>query len=286
MSLLPLLLIPAYAESLPETIKASTHGYEIDFKFTNGKISGTLTSDTQIITLDNSKVIERKGGFLIIDKQNNLKILSKQVSQEKYLVIVKINSDDVKTKFRFLTENNDNKSQRNLMDEFLQSQNKQVDIESMTHRELQNYLKLQKVDEILQKQNEIRKTNANDYTSGQSILDKFEKSKEITSPKLAETPEKIIETEIIEETQYIPELIMASSHDFSTYWKENFNIDVQTYDKKINPTATGFDGRLDGIDIPVIISFSDKIITTLKGITEYGEWMGEYYIKENLRQAG
>ena len=63
---------------------------------------------------------------MILDKQNDLKILAKLVGQEKYLVLIKINSDDVKTKFRFITESIADKSQsiantsqRNLMDEYL-----------------------------------------------------------------------------------------------------------------------------------------------------------------------
>ena len=67
---------------------------------------------------------------------------------------------------------------------------------------------------------------------------------------------KIIEiepTSIEETTKYIPKLIISSSHDFSTYWKDTFNIDVQAYDENINSKATGFEGRLDNQLIPKLI---------------------------------
>lgn len=99
--------------------------------------------------------------------------------------------------------------------------------------------------------------------------------------------EKIIETiEEPEKEPYKPELTISESHDFSTYWKDTFNIEVKTFDAKINPSATGFEGKLNDVDITVIISLGDKVITTLKGITENGVWSGEHYIKENLVQAG
>lgn len=93
----------------------------------------------------------------------------------------------------------------------------------------------------------------------------------------------VIEPEIIpDDTPYIPELTINYSHDFTTYWKDVFNFDVQAYDKRINPDATGFEGKLDGVDITVIISSNDGVLTTLKGITEYGTWSGEHFIQENL----
>lgn len=99
--------------------------------------------------------------------------------------------------------------------------------------------------------------------------------------------DKVIETEVVEEKpKYIPELIIDTSHDYRTYWKETFDIDVRAFDANINPKAQGFSGKLDDVDVTVIISFGDEIITTLKGITTHGQWKGEHYIKENLVQAG
>lgn len=88
------------------------------------------------------------------------------------------------------------------------------------------------------------------------------------------------------EELYIPELIISSSHDFKTYWKDSFDIDVQAYDAKINPSAKGFEGRLDGVKINVIVSLEEEILTTLQGITNNGEWIGEHYIIENITSPG
>jgi len=98
------------------------------------------------------------------------------------------------------------------------------------------------------------------------------------------TPEPII-TEPIEQT-YKPDLIMASSHDFKTFWKDTFNIEVKAYDARINPSATGFEGRLDGVDVKVLLSLDGNKIATLSGVTEYGEWFGEYFFKENISAPG
>jgi len=280
--------ISAYSENtLPESIQASTHGNEINLNFSDGKVSGTILFEDQVINLDNAKTIERRSGFLIIDRQNDLKILAKQVSTEKYLVLVKINSDDVKTKFRFLTESNANKSQRNLMDEFLQNQKQQQpDIENMSFRELQDYIKQQQIDEILQKQKEIQADNTN-YSYAQSILDKFQKASEITGTALVESPEKTIEPKVVE--QYIPELLLTSSHDFKTFWKQTFNIDVQAFDGRINsdPKSSDFNGRIDGVDIKVLLSLDGVPFTTLSGVTaNHGNWDGEYFMEEKIAAPG
>jgi len=79
---------------------------------------------------------------------------------------------------------------------------------------------------------------------------------------------------------YTPELMMSSSHDFKTYWKDTFNIEVQTYDGRINPSATGFEGRIDDVNITVIVSHGDDVLTTLTGTTINGDWQGEYFIQD------
>lgn len=90
----------------------------------------------------------------------------------------------------------------------------------------------------------------------------------------------------IKESTYTPELVISSSHDFKTFWKDNFDIDIRTFDGNINPSATGFDGKLNGVDITVLISLDGENITTLKGVTENGVWEGQYYIQDNITQAG
>jgi len=94
-------------------------------------------------------------------------------------------------------------------------------------------------------------------------------------------PEDLVaETKPAKQDQYIPVLKITSTHDFRTYWNENFNFDVQTFDGRINtePKSHEFEGRLNGVDITTIISLGDETIATFKGITENGNWDGEHYI--------
>ncbi len=102
--------------------------------------------------------------------------------------------------------------------------------------------------------------------------------------------EKIIETEPEEpKSQYIPELIMTSSHDFRTYWKDTFNISIQAFDGRINsdPKPSSFDGRIDNVDVKVLLSRDNVPFATLSGVTaNNGQWDGEYFIKENISAPG
>lgn len=89
-------------------------------------------------------------------------------------------------------------------------------------------------------------------------------------------------------TKYVPDLMMTESHDFRTYWKETFNIDVQAFDgnRNPNPTSSSFEGRLDGVDVKVLLSINDETIATLSGVTKYGEFKGEHYFDENISAPG
>jgi len=92
-----------------------------------------------------------------------------------------------------------------------------------------------------------------------------------------------------EEEQYIPDLIMTSSHDFKTFWQDTFNIDVQTFDGKINPNPEQypFQGRIDGVDVKVLLSLDNVQVATLSGVTaNNGDWNGEYFFKENISAPG
>jgi len=100
--------------------------------------------------------------------------------------------------------------------------------------------------------------------------------------------DKVVETIIEEKSTFVykPELEIVVEQDGKTFWKQDFNIEVKSYDARINPSLTGFEGKLNDVNITVIISLGEEIITTLKGITEYGGWEGTHYVKENLVQAG
>jgi len=104
----------------------------------------------------------------------------------------------------------------------------------------------------------------------------------IESPEIIQPTEKMDTLSTEPKKVYTPDLIITSSHDFTMYWNEVFNIDVQVYDKNINPNGIGFEGRLDGVNITVIISSDGEILTTLKGVTVNGEWQGDYFVKQNI----
>jgi len=112
----------------------------------------------------------------------------------------------------------------------------------------------------------------------------------IESPEIIEPAEKTdtLPTEP-EEEQYIPDLIMISSHDFKTFWQDTFNIDVQAFDGKINPNPEQypFQGRIDGVDVKVLLSLDNVQVATLSGVTaNNGDWDGEYFFKENISAPG
>jgi len=107
----------------------------------------------------------------------------------------------------------------------------------------------------------------------------------IESPEIIQPTEKTdtLSTEP-EEEQYIPDLLMTSSHDFRTYWRDIFNIDVQAFDGRINsnPQASSFEGRIDGVDVKVLLSLDNVPFATLSGVTaNNGHWGGEYFFQDN-----
>jgi len=101
-------------------------------------------------------------------------------------------------------------------------------------------------------------------------------------------PEDVVaETEPPKIINYVPKLALTSSNDRITYWNDNFNVNVQVFDTNINrdPKNYEFEGRVDDVDITVIISLGDEIITILKGITENGDWSGGHYFNQ-LSKSG
>ena len=101
--------------------------------------------------------------------------------------------------------------------------------------------------------------------------------------------DKVIETQPKEEKeQYVPELIITTGHDFKTYWKDTFNIEVMAYDERNNsrPDLYPFEGTVDGVNVIVILSIDNNKVATLSGTTEYGEWKGSHYFVENLSTPG
>jgi len=126
-------------------------------------------------------------------------------------------------------------------------------------------------------------------------LAEYEAAQTLTGPALVSELERIAEEARlaalpVEEEQYIPELLITSSHDFRTYWQDTFNIDVQTFDGNINsdPESSGdFEGRIDGVDITILLTLDGKQIANLSGVTaNNGHWDGEYYVPANISDPG
>jgi len=137
-----------------QNLLGTSHGFEISLTFSDEKVSGTITSENHAINLDNAKIMERKSGFLILDRQNDLKILLMQKSTENYLVIVKINSDDLQTKLRFIASSDNiikNTGQRNLFDAMKQKQAElqKEKLGNLTFKELQLLEKQKAIDGAL-----------------------------------------------------------------------------------------------------------------------------------------
>ena len=125
------------------------------------------------------------------------------------------------------------------------------------------------------KNTDIDNYDINIYFPTNEGLTKFSVSTIILYPE-----DKVAETEPTAIKEYVPELRIISDVNYKTYWSDTFNMDVQAFDANINkdPKRHEFEGRLDGVDITVIISLGDEIITTLKGITSNnGHWDGEHY---------
>ena len=52
------------------------------------------------------------------------------------------------------------------------------------------------------------------------------------------------------------------------------------------PELYPFEGKLDNVNVTVILSLDDEILTTIKGITENGVWNGNYFLTENITPPG
>lgn len=118
------------------------------------------------------------------------------------------------------------------------------------------------------------------YFATSQGLAKFPLSTITTLPEDKVTEDKVTETEPIVTKQYVPELKITEGHHAGTYRGDTFYMSVQSFDGKINqnPEVDEFDGRLGGVDITVLISLRDEIVTTLKGITSNnGHWEGTHY---------
>jgi len=159
-----------------------SHGNKISLSLSDGVISGTVTLQNEIISLDEIKVIEKNNRLYMFDTQNYLKIIAKQITPEKYLIIVK-HSDE---KLRFVASMEDNiKKNIGQRDLFAAMEEKEKQDESnLTFKELEYQkknnliIKAQKqYEEKLEKLTECKYTYGSECLSKNSILEDFENYK-------------------------------------------------------------------------------------------------------------
>ena len=88
--------------------------------------------------------------------------------------------------------------------------------------------------------------------------------------------------------KYIPDLKIITDIDYTTYWNDYFNMSLVAYDLNHNdrPDIRPFEGTIDDVEVSAIVSFEGEEITTLQGLTKYGEWKGEHYFVENISKPG
>lgn len=101
--------------------------------------------------------------------------------------------------------------------------------------------------------------------------------------------DKVIEKQAEEpKAKYIPDLIITTDHDFKTYWNDNFDIEVRSYDKRsnANPELNPFDGKINDANVTAIISIDGDTVATLSGTTQNGQWKGQHYFIENISSPG
>lgn len=286
-------LIPVYAESSDYSLSGNYHDYDIELFFSDGMIKGTITNNEKIINLDNSKFIERNSGFLIIDKENDLKILSKKVNDDKYIILVKIKPD---TKLRFITTVdiiNRNIGQRDLFNA-MNEKLKQDEELNLSFKELELLQKNNLVESALEQyeadlENMIEYNNDGvfgDLTS-EGILQAWEDSKIITGMGLV-IQEEVIKS-LVTVTDDIILHVLTDHYDKVNNVNQVFKFEVKTFDKNVYSGTdwNKFDGRLDGALINAKMKDSDGIIKQeFSGETQYGIYEGEQKLDPKLYPRG
>lgn len=246
-----------------------------------------LTFNDEIITIENPKIIDRHWGFLIIDSENNLKILLKKISDDKYLVLVKIKPD---TKLLFIStvdSVNKNIGERDLFNAMLEKQDEEL---NMSFRELELLQKNNLIEESI-KQYEgdlesIIKRNYNDLTS-EEILQAWEDSKTITGMEL------IVDEEVIESTITVADdkilHVLTDHYETVNNISEVFKFAVKIFDKNVYSGTDWdkFDGRIDGALINAKMKDSDGIIKQeFSGETQYGIYEDEQELDTRFYPQG
>lgn len=282
----------AYAENSDYSINGKYHDYKIKLDFIDGLVQGKITNNNEIITLDNPKLIERDSGFLIVDKENNLKILSKKVSNDKYIILVKIKPD---TKLRFIgimDTVNKNTGQRDLVNAMDEKQklDEELRIKNMSFRELELYKKQQLIEKSSKQfKGNVKRITEDSYkkTFGNltrdSILEEYEKSKIKTGMDLS-LNKKIIKPKVTKIDNIILH-VLTSHYDKVNNDNGIFVFEVKTFDKNVYDGTewNKFDGRIDDVLISAKMKDSDgNIKKEFSGYTKYGIFKGQQKINGSI----
>jgi hypothetical protein len=268
-------------------------------------VSGTITLEDHTINLSDVKVIERKDRLLIVDKQNDLKILSKQLSSNKYIIIVKINSEDIQTKLRFIANSesaNMNTGQRNLFDAMQQKMldNQKKELDTMTPAEL-TLLEKQKAldaalkvrDERLAKIAEGESKESDDVLDPKKILEEFRKFQALKS----RGPGLLLEDEIEEVKKVDVNVNYVNIKTFLSIphhqeWKKELRYTVIVTDdvgRQYHTTYKDFVGNpMSDVQISgTIKNPTNEILQTFNGTTDNsGEYLGTFFIPDQSTTRG
>ena len=280
-----------------QNLNGNSHGNEISLEISDRRASGIIILQENIINLNDVRVIERGDKLYIVDKENNLKILSKQFAPDKYLVLVKINSEDVQTKLRFFITSDDTPiitGQRNLFEEMKkQTVEPQRELDSLTHREYQDLLKQQEIEDILKQQKEIRLNNKNQGELGKSIIDSYTAAlSSLSGPGLLfkdpnEEKEKFVLPPV---ATFDIEAFLSVPHHGE--WKKEIIYDVLVTDTsghRYDPEYKSFVGnKIENVTISGNVKNPlGVVLDEFEGVTGFdGKFKNTFYIEENISTVG
>lgn len=288
-------------ESFAETQKiiGNSHGSEISLIFSNGKVSGDLILENQTINLNDIKIIERHDRMYVIDKQNNLKIFLKQITSEKYIIIVKINSEDIQTKLRFIAtvdSVNKNIGQRDMfaaMETKLNESN--LSFKELEYQKKNNLIKeaKQQYEQNLEDLIECDYDSSGKCLTRNEILANFEKYKVVTGmalvvPEIIE--EEVQETESVVVNHIGIEAFLSIPHHQE--WEKVLRYSVLVTDdsghKFDSSYGTFIGNELSDVSISGTIKNPDGVpIQSFDGVTDnFGEYWGEFLIPEGITTRG
>jgi hypothetical protein len=281
-------------------LTGNSNNSEFELIFSDGTVSGHLTVENQLIPFENLTVIVKHNNFRIVDKYNDVRIFGKQIGAEKYLVFLKINSDDIQTKLRFIANSNDikntikNTSQRDLLQE-IQNKLEKNETKNMTAKELQLMEKQKKVENSLKTGEEalqrIVEKEKNLKTSN-SILERINAYKKSTGIIIdnKNTPSSTPAKEPVTQTILSGSKVNVLVSQYERVTKGNsYVFQVKTFDvKKYSGTDWNkFEGKLDGVNISAqIIAPDGQVKEKFSGLTKYGIFEASIPVKDRLWPQG